>query len=97
MHLTHTHTGVINTDILIRTLINCKYGDQSLPLPELRVKQTIRETFPADTNTFQHTITPQLVEDKMSIKNTSLLHLVGNNATNEMRDSVTQCGHQVIE
>jgi len=41
-----------------------------IPLFELRVDNPVRKSLSADTNTFQHTITLQLVEYKGSVDNT---------------------------
>lgn len=43
------------------------------PLPEFRVKQTIGESFPADTDTLQYSVAPQLLEDQISLEDSGLL------------------------
>lgn len=41
-----------------------------LPLLEIGIHHTIRETFTTDTNTFEHTVTGELMHDQMRIDNT---------------------------
>lgn len=43
-----------------------------LPLSELLEDNTVGETLSADTDTLKHTITPQLVQDKVGVQFTSL-------------------------
>lgn len=67
------------------------------PLTEVGIHHTVGETLPADTNTFKHTVTSELVHDKMGVDDTRLLHLIGDDTTNEMGMSRMQGGHQLVE
>ena len=41
------------------------------------VEKTIRESFPDDSDSFQHTVTPELFQNQLSLDNSSLLLHVG--------------------
>ena len=64
-----------------------------IPLPELLVEKPVRESLSADTDTLQHTVAAQLVQDQLSIDHTGTLHLVGDDATHKVRISVAQVDH----
>lgn len=68
----------------------------SLPLTEIRVHHPIGETFTTYTNTLKHTVTGQLVHNKMGIDNTGLLKLVGDDTAHEMRMCRVEGVHQLI-
>lgn len=68
-----------------------------LPHLEIGVDHSVGETFTANTDTFKHTVTGQLVHNQVSINHTRLLHLVGNDATDEVRLCRAQSGHQAVQ
>ena len=46
-----------------------------LPLLEVTIEDSAGETFPADPDTFQHTVTPQLVDDQEVLHQTCHIFL----------------------
>lgn len=68
-----------------------------LPQLEVRIHHPVGETFTANTDAFKHTVTGQLVHDKMGVNDTGLLQLVGNDTTDEVRLGGSQGGHQVVQ
>jgi hypothetical protein len=68
-----------------------------LPKLEVRVDHPVGEALTANTDTLKYTVTSQLVHDKMRVNNTGLLHLVGDDATDEVRLCALQGGHQVVK
>lgn len=68
-----------------------------LPQLEVRIHHPVGETFTANTDAFKHTVTGQLVHDKMGVNDTGLLQLVGNDTTDEVRLGGSQSGHQVVQ
>ena len=68
-----------------------------MPLPELVVEEAIGEPFAADPDALQNTVAPQLVENKMSVKGASFLHLIGDDAADKVRVSASQSGHQMVQ
>lgn len=69
----------------------------NLPLPELVVEEAVGESFAADPDALQHTIAPQLVENKVGVDDASSLHLVGDDAADKVRVSASEGGHQVVQ
>ena len=65
-----------------------------LPLSEFLEGNSVGKTLSADTNTLQHTITPELVQDKAWFNHASLLVFIGNDAANKMRAGTVQGVHQ---
>ena len=68
-----------------------------LPLPEILEQHTRWESFTADTDTFQDTITSQLMQDQLSVNCSWFLLLVGNDATDEMGRGGHQCSQQELQ
>merc|ERR1712178_115549 len=60
----------------------------------ISVHHSVGETFSADTDTFQHTVTSQLMQDKVGHHETGLLVFVGDDASDKVRLSSLQVGHQ---
>lgn len=69
---------------------------EDLPLLEFIERHSVRETLSANTNTFQNTITPQLMQNEVGIDLTRLFVLVWNNTTHEMRSCRVQHCHEFI-
>lgn len=64
---THPFCPVIAVLIAGPFKIIFRQGSVIIPLPELLVEKSVGETLPADTDSLQHTVAPQLVEDKVGI------------------------------
>ena len=54
-------------------------------------------TFAANTNALEHTVASELVEYETGLDETRGLLLVGDDATDEVRVSAVQHGHQLVE
>lgn len=54
----------------------------------------VRETLSADSDTFQHAVAPQLVEDERRIDFPSPFFVVGQNTTDEIGVGVAEGDHQ---
>ena len=67
------------------------------PLSELLVEQTIGEALTADSDSFQDTITPELVQNKMSVNDSRSFELIGNDATDKVGCCVTEGCHQFAQ
>merc|ERR1719500_1985967 len=61
----------------------------------VRIEHPIRESTHADPDTLEHTITGQLVHDKRRLNLSGLLVGVGHKATDKVRSTVVQGGHQL--
>ena len=55
-----------------------------IPLPELSVEETVRETLSADANTLKDSVAPQLVKNQVSVHQAGLLQLVGDDAADKV-------------
>uniref|UniRef100_A0A2M4DMR2 Uncharacterized protein n=1 Tax=Anopheles darlingi TaxID=43151 RepID=A0A2M4DMR2_ANODA len=73
------------------------WGQDQVAQLEVRVHHAVGESLTANTDTFKHTVTSQLVHDQVSINDTGRLHFVGNDTTDEVRLSRLQRGHQVVQ
>ena len=67
------------------------------PLAEFLEGYPVWKSFSADTDTFQHTITPQLMQYKWRLDHTSFLVFIWNNATYKMRASAVQGIHKTCK
>ena len=68
-----------------------------IPLFELRVDDPVRESLPTDTDTLKHTVTLELVEDKVGIDHTRLFQLVGDDAAHKVGVGGVQGLHQLVQ
>merc|ERR1719191_1045147 len=64
---------------------------------ELGIEHLIWESLPADGDTGEHTVTLVLVHDQVGLHTSGLLVGVGHHTTDEVRLSLVQGGHQVIQ
>lgn len=67
------------------------------PLSEFLEGHPVWESFSADTDTFQNTITPQLMQYKWRLDHTSFLMFIWNNAAHKMRTSAVQGIHKTCK
>ena len=73
-------------------------GSQELvALPELLERDPIGEALAADSDAFQDTIAPQLIQDQGSVDLASPLLVIGDDATDEVGVGVAQGDHQLAE
>merc|ERR1712198_757420 len=70
-------------------------GDDGVAGHEVGVGDLVGQAQHANTNTLQHAVAIKLVHDKRSIDVSRLLDLVGDDATDEVRMSRVQVGHQL--
>ena len=68
-----------------------------LPLFKLGVDDPVGEALPTDTDTLEHTVTLELVENEGGINQARLLQLIGDDTTDEMRMCRVQGLHQFVE
>ena len=59
------------------------YDIKFVYLPKISVDDSIRETFPTDPNTLQHTIASELMHNEERVHNAGLFVAVGHNATDK--------------
>ena len=64
---------------------------------EVGVHHPVGEALLANTDTLKHTVACQLVHDKASIDCAWSFGLIGHNATDEVRVSGVQGGHQAAQ
>jgi hypothetical protein len=64
---------------------------------EVWVQHSVGETFTANTDTLQHTITSKLVHDQVSIDHSSSFVLIRDNASNEVRFGAVQSFNQIVK
>jgi hypothetical protein len=69
----------------------------SVSLFEVSVHQPVWKTFSANSNSFEDTVTSELMDGQMWIHDTWVLVLVWNDASNEMWRSRFQVGHEFLE
>jgi len=81
----------------VRGLAGNVVGEDVVTLKEGRVFETVRETHARDLNALKHTVAAKLIEDNVVIDGASLLDVVGDNAANEVRVSVAESRHEVLE
>lgn len=70
---------------------------QCLPEFEVGIVHSVGESLSANTDTFQHTVTGQLVHYQVGINKTWSFGFVGDDTTDEMGLSGSQSGHQVVQ
>merc|ERR1719427_440197 len=70
-------------------------GDDRVSGHEVGVGNLVRQTQHANTDALQHAVAVKLVHDERSIDVTGLLDFVGDDATDEVRMSRVQVGHQL--
>merc|ERR1719244_1245914 len=70
-------------------------GDDGVTGHEISVGDLVGQTQHTNTDAFEHTVAVKLVHDKRSIDVSRLLDLVGDDATDEVRMSRVQVGHQL--
>ena len=66
-------------------------------MPEICEQHTGGETFPTDTDSLQHTVTSQLMQDELAVDLSGFLVLIGDDATNEMGRCGHKCAQQVLQ
>lgn len=68
-----------------------------VPLLELGILHSVRESFTADADALEHAVASQLAEHERGVHGAALLHLVGNETAHEVRLRVAQVGHQLVQ
>merc|ERR1719295_2536628 len=63
----------------------------------VRIEHPVRESTHTDSDSLQHTITSELVHDKWRLNISGLLVSVGHKATDKVRSTIVEGGHQLIE
>merc|ERR1719419_1159571 len=66
-------------------------------LLEVTVEDSAGEALSADSDAFQHTVTPQLMDDQEVLHKTWSLCFIGNQAAHKVRMSAPQVGHQLAQ
>lgn len=66
-------------------------------MPELLVDESVWESLAADSDAFQDTVAPQLVEDEVCVYESRLLELVGDDAADKVWYGVPECGNEVSQ
>ena len=64
---------------------------------EVSVLESVGESLSADTDTLEHTVTSQLVQNQVWFNQGRGLALIGHDATDEMGLSAVQCRHQFVQ
>ena len=67
-----------------------------IPLPELCIEESVGEALPADSDTLEDTIAPQLVEHQVSIDHTGPLQFVGDDAADKVGCGVAYSNRKQI-
>merc|ERR1719315_538676 len=70
-------------------------SDDGITRHEIGVGNLVGQTQHANTDALEHAVAVELMHDKRSVDVTGLLDLVGDDATDEMRVSRVQVGHQL--
>merc|ERR1712012_1100676 len=87
----------VDSSLVVVGAGNLSLSKTSISHLEVRVEHSVRETSHTDSDTLQHTITSQLVHDQWRLNLSRLLVSVGHKATDEVRSTIVQGGHQLIE
>ena len=105
--LTHSHARThtcTHTYHLLSCLLSVHetLGDDTrcqnlIPLAELLEQNAVRETETADSDSLQHSIATQLVQHEMGGNLSRLFLVVGDDATDKVRLSGAECGHQIVQ
>ena len=66
-------------------------------MSEVSEQHTGWETFTANTDTFQYTVTSQLMQDELSVNLSGSFVLVGDDTTDEMRGRRHEGAEQVLQ
>ena len=72
-------------------------GDEVVALEELVVGHAVRETHAGDTDTLEHTVTGELVEDNGIVNLSGHLLVVGDDAADEVGVGGTEGVEEVVE
>ena len=72
-------------------------GQDGISLDEVGVEGSVGESLTANTDTLEHTVTGQLVEDERGVDHSGLLLLVGDDATDEVGVGLVKHSHQVVQ
>merc|ERR1719445_473996 len=88
------HEGV-RCNLVVRGGGNLCLSKTSVSHLEVRVKHSVGETSHTDSDSLQHTITSELVHDKMRLNLSWLLVSVGHKTTDKVRLARVKGGHQL--
>merc|ERR1719394_1286866 len=88
------HEG-IGGNLVVRGGSNLSLSKTSISHLEVRVKHSVGETSHTDSDSLQHTITGELVHDKMRLNLSWLLVSVGHKATDKVRLARVEGGHEL--
>merc|ERR1711963_455123 len=90
------HEG-IGGNLVVRGGSNLSLSKTSISHLEVRVKHSVGETSHTDSDSLQHTITSELVHDKMRLNLSWLLVSVGHKTTDKVRLARVKGGHQLSQ
>merc|ERR1711963_1172197 len=90
------HEGIC-CDLVVRGGGNFSLSKTGISHLEVRVKHSVRETSHTDSDSLQHTITSELVHDKMRLNLSWLLVSVGHKTTDKVRLARVKGGHQLSQ
>merc|ERR1719151_175925 len=88
------HEGV-DSGLVVAGRCNLSLSQASVPHLEVRVVHSVGESSHTDPDTLKHTITGQLVHDKMGLNLSGLLVGVGHKATDKVRLARVEGGHEL--
>merc|ERR1711963_257564 len=88
------HEGIC-CDLVVRGGGNLSLSKTSISHLEVRIKHSVGETSHTDSDSLQHTITSELVHDKMRLNLSWLLVSVGHKTTDKVRLARVKGGHQL--
>merc|ERR1712012_1205990 len=84
----------VDSSLVVAGAGNLSLSQASIPHLEVRVEHSVGETSHTDSDTFQHTITGELVHDKMGLNLSRLLVSVGHKATDKVRFTTVEGGQE---
>merc|ERR1719515_589903 len=88
------HEG-IGGDLVVAGAGNLSLSEASIPHLVVRVQHPVGESSHADPDTLEHTITGQLVHNERRLNLSGLLVGVGHKATDKVRSTIVEGGHQL--
>merc|ERR1719367_38409 len=90
------HEGICGS-LVVRGGGNLSLSEASISHLVVRIEHPIRESTHTDSDSLQHTITGELVHDKWGFNISGLLVGVWHKATDKVRSTIVEGGHQLIE
>merc|ERR1719210_2299314 len=90
------HEG-ISGSLVVRGGSNLSLSQAGISHLVVRIEHPIRESTHTDSDSLQHTITGELVHNKWGLNISGLLMGVWHKATDKVRSTIVEGGHQLIE